>query len=185
MRLERPLQRLIVVHHMHRQRHLRQRHLVKWRQWFGLGQRLRLPQRLPPVEANGTEAIGSGKLFESGNGNAEAVETLQSPAPVRRGYGWGMVRAAFLPRTTVTLNIICLPWLPLIYLIVILSAHYPCGLYAEASGTGEVDGNRLPVPSTTWAGSCPLSLRNSPILGLLEYPSKVIEGHVEPPSNER
>ena len=62
MRLQRELERLVVIHHMLGERHVGERHMRlvallarvgegEERQRLGLGQRLNLPQRGAPVEA--------------------------------------------------------------------------------------------------------------------------------------
>jgi hypothetical protein len=85
MGFERKAKRAVVIHHVLRQRHQGQQHLlfiaglrsrgmIEQRQWALLRKPAHFPQSLTAVEPERTEGIGSGELL-----NARAADTAPSP----------------------------------------------------------------------------------------------------------
>ena len=85
VRLQGEFQRLIIIHHMLGERHVRKHHISllpllarigegEERQRLGFRQRLHLPQRCAPVEAQRAEAVGRGEFLKTANRHAKGLE---------------------------------------------------------------------------------------------------------------
>ena len=115
VRLQRQLQRLVIIHHVFGERHVGKRHMRlvpllarvgegEERERLGLRQRLYLPQRGAPVEAERAKGVSIRKTAQHGRGNATALAHVGDagealPAPRNERMRIGLAHAVDLAKT--------------------------------------------------------------------------------------